>query len=119
MTAEEILEIARREIGTKETPANSNRVKYNTAYYGKEVSGGKYNWCCAFVWWCFREAGASSLFYGGGKTAYCPTLKSYCRDRHAAVPPDQPLLRPGHRLRYPHSDPVLHRGLHQRHRWHL
>ena len=77
MTAEKILEIARKEIGVKESPANSNRVKYNTAYYGKEVSGGKYSWCCAFVWWCFREAGASSLFYGGGKTAYCPTLKSY------------------------------------------
>lgn len=77
MTAERILEIARGEIGTKESPANSNRVKYNTAYYGREVSGGSYAWCAAFVWWCFREAGASSLYYGGGKTAYCPTLKSY------------------------------------------
>ena len=77
MTAEKILEIARKEIGVKESPANSNRVKYNTAYYGKEVSGSKYAWCCAFVWWCFRQAGASELFYGGGKTAYCPTLKNY------------------------------------------
>lgn len=77
MTAEKILKIARKEIGTKESPANSNRVKYNTAYYGREVSGSNYAWCCAFVWWCFREAGASELFYGGKKTAYCPTLKSY------------------------------------------
>lgn len=77
MTAEKILEIARGEIGTKEFPADSNRVKYNNAYYGREVSGSNYLWCAVFVWWVFREAGASSLFYGGGKTAYCPTLMSY------------------------------------------
>lgn len=77
MTAEKILEIARSQIGVKEHPANSNRVLYNTAYYGREVSGSNYAWCCTFVWWVFREAGASSLFYGGGKTAYCPTLKNY------------------------------------------
>lgn len=77
MTAERILEIARGEIGTKESPAGSNRVKYNTAYYGWEVQGKNYAWCAVFVWWCFREAGAPELFYGGKKTAYCPTLKSY------------------------------------------
>lgn len=77
MTADQVLAAARREIGTRESPAGSNRVKYNTAYYGREVSGGNYAWCAVFVWWCFREAGASSLYYGGKKTAYCPTLKSY------------------------------------------
>ncbi len=77
MTAEKILAIARGEIGNKESPANSNRVKYNTAYYGKEVSGSNYAWCAAFVWWVFWKAGASALFYGGKKTAYCPTLKNY------------------------------------------
>ena len=46
-------------------------------YYGREISGSNYAWCAAFVWWVFREAGASQLFYGGGKTAYCPSLKSY------------------------------------------
>ena len=39
MTAEKILEAARGELGVKESPAGSNRVKYNTAYYDKEVSG--------------------------------------------------------------------------------
>ena len=77
MTAEKILKIARGEIGVKESPANSNRVKYNNAYYGREVSGSNYPWCCAFVWWVFREAGAAELFYGGGRTAYCPTLQKY------------------------------------------
>lgn len=77
MTAEKILEIARGEIGEREFPPNSNKIKYNTVYYGREVSGSNYAWCAVFVWWCFREAGAPELFYGGGKTAYCPTLKNY------------------------------------------
>ena len=54
MTAEKILEIARLQLGIKENPPNSNRVKFNTAYYGQEVSGRAYPWCCAFVWWVFR-----------------------------------------------------------------
>ena len=47
-TAEKILEIARSQIGTRESPANSDNVKYNTAYDGREVSG-KYPWCAVFV----------------------------------------------------------------------
>ena len=77
MTAETILEIARSQLGIKENPPNSNRVKFNTAYYGQEVSGSAYPWCCAFVWWVFREAGASRLFYGGKKTASCSTLLGF------------------------------------------
>ena len=77
MTAEKILEIARLQLGIKENPPNSNRVKFNTAYYGQEVSGSAYPWCCAFVWWVFREAGASELFYGGKKTASCSTLLGF------------------------------------------
>ena len=76
-TAEKILEIARSQIGTKESPAKSDNVKYNTAYYGRQVSDGKHPWCAVFVWWVFREAGASDLYYGGDKTAYCPTLMSF------------------------------------------
>lgn len=70
MTAEKVLAVARAEIGTKEKPVN--RVKYNTAYYGRDVSGEKYPWCAVFVWWCFRQAGASELL--GAKTASCVTL---------------------------------------------
>lgn len=80
-TATNILNVARAEIGVKESPANSNHVKYNTDYYGRAVSGSNYAWCCAFVWWVFNRAGASSLFYGGEKTAYCPTLLSYHKAR--------------------------------------
>jgi len=77
LTAEKILEIARDQLGIKENPPNSNRCKFNTAYYGQEVSGSAYPWCCAFVWWVFREAGASGLFYGGKKTASCSTLLGF------------------------------------------
>ena len=79
-TAEKILEIARSQIGTRESPANSDNVKYNTAYYGREVSG-KYPWCAVFVWWVFREAGAPELYYGGGETAYCPALMSFHKNQ--------------------------------------
>lgn len=77
--AQKVLEEARRWIGTKETPAGSNNVVFNTDYYGRVVSGSAYPWCCAFVWDVFRMAGLSELFYGGKKTAYCPTVESYYR----------------------------------------
>ena len=77
MTAERILAVARGELGVTESPAGSNRVKYNTAYYRREVSGSAYPWCCAFLWWVFRQAGAAELFFGGSQTAYCPALLDF------------------------------------------
>ena len=77
MTAEKVLEIARGEIGVKESPYGSNKVKYNTEFYGSPVAGTAYPWCVAFVWWVFKQAGASSLFYGGKKTASCTVLNTY------------------------------------------
>lgn len=82
-TANEILAVARKEIGVKESPAGSNNVKYNTAYYGQEVwdgkAGGKYPWCVVFLWWVFHQAEADGLFYGGKKTASCSALMSYAQ----------------------------------------
>ena len=78
--ASDLLALAREELGVKESPANSNNVKYNTAYYGREVhdtADAKYPWCMVFQWWVFRAAGASELFYGGRKTASCGTLMDY------------------------------------------
>ena len=77
----QLLDIARAELGPKESPAGSNNVKYNTAYYGREVYDGlwdtEFPWCVVFLWWCFRQAGAAELFYGGSKTASCRQLLSY------------------------------------------
>ena len=76
-----VIDIARRYIGTKESPPNSNNVIFNTAYYGRAVSGSAYPWCAAFVWYVFREAGLSHLYFGGERTAHCNTLLTFAR-RH-------------------------------------
>lgn len=82
-TAKSLLDIARRELGVRETPMNSNNVKYNTAYYSREVYDGLWGttfaWCVVFVWWCFQQAGAAELFYGGGKTASCTALRDWAK----------------------------------------
>ena len=77
MKIEKILEMAKSQIGIKEQPANSNKVKFNTEYYGKEVSGSAYPWCCVFVWWVFKHCESSGLFYDGKKTAYCPEVERF------------------------------------------
>lgn len=83
MNAEKILEIAKKEIGTKEYPANSNRQKYGAAYGCNGVA-----WCMQFVWWCFKTAEASDLFYGGGKTASCTALMKYAKANNQWVTKD-------------------------------
>lgn len=80
-TAQDIVKIAVSQIGVKENPSGSNKVKYNTDYYGRAVSGSAYPWCCSWCWWIFKEAGASNLFYGGQKTAYCPTVETYYKNK--------------------------------------
>ncbi len=80
ITAKTVLETAIGEIGTKEKPAGSNRVKYNTWYYGAKVSGSLYPWCAVFVSWVFHRAGASKLFCGGKKAAYCPDIENYYKN---------------------------------------
>ena len=68
----------------------SNRVKYNTLYYGREVEGKNLHWCAVFIWWLFGQAGVPELYFGGGKTAYCPALLHH--HRHQKVSGD---YRPG------------------------
>ena len=48
-TTKEVLDVALKELGVKESPANSNNVKYNTWFYDESVSGSAYPWCMAFV----------------------------------------------------------------------
>ena len=77
--ASEIIALAKQQIGTSESPANSNNVKYNTAYYGRAVSGKAYAWCCVFIWWLFVQLKAAVLFFGGEKTASCTALMNYAK----------------------------------------
>jgi len=90
VTAEDILSLARDELGVKESPMGSNQVKYNTAYYGRAVSGSAWAWCCTFIWWLFKAGDASDLFYGGGKTASCTTLMKYYRVQGQIVTDPRP-----------------------------
>ena len=71
-TANKVLEIAKAEIGYKESPKNSNKTKYGKAY---GMDGQP--WCAIFVWWVFTKAGCPELFFGGEKSAYCPTIADY------------------------------------------
>lgn len=84
-TAKKVMDTAIKYLGVKEYPPDSNNVVFNTDYYGRKVSGN-YPWCCAFVWDVFRIAGASSLFYGGRKTAYCPYVETWGKSNGLTVP---------------------------------
>lgn len=63
-----LMAIAIGEVGITEYPPNSNNVKYNTWFYGHQVQGSNYKWCCAFVCWLFNQLDGGSLLPN-------PTLK--------------------------------------------
>ncbi len=66
-TADNILRVARGELGYKESPAGSNKTKYG-AWFGLDGQP----WCMMFVQWCFRQAGAQDLL--PALTASCGAL---------------------------------------------
>ena len=86
--AEKVLAVACSELGAKESPANSNNVKYNTWYYGRVVSGAAYPWCMAFVQWVFAQAGVSLPM----RTASCGLLMEAAKKSGQWVTKD---CRPG------------------------
>ena len=79
MTAEKVIQIARGEIGYKESPAGSNKTKYG-AWYG--MNGQP--WCMMFVQWCFAHAG-NPLPY---KTASCSALMRWAVEKGRWVTSD-------------------------------
>ena len=80
MTAKQIIDIAKKEIGVKEAPPNSNNVKYNTWFYGKEVSGSSYPWCATFISWLFKaEQGLCK------KTASCLDMLTWFESKGQIV----------------------------------
>ena len=76
ITADMIIEKAKSQLGTKESPAGSNKVKYNTWYYGKEVSGSAYPWCMAFVSWVFAHTEVKAKAASHNTTAAKATSSS-------------------------------------------
>ena len=87
-TVSELLGIARRQIGVKECPPSSNNVRYNTWYYGREVSGSAYPWCMVFAQFCIDQAGLTPPV----KTASCGAFLNAARKAGDAVYTD---FRPG------------------------
>lgn len=87
-TAKELLTIARKQLGICENPPNSNNVRYNTWYYGREVMGSAYPWCMVFVQWVFAQAGVKLPV----RTAGCGALMNAAKSAGCWVTTD---FRPG------------------------
>ena len=99
---EKVIAIAERELGVKESPPNSNNVKYNTWFYGREVSGSAYPWCACWVSWVFCQSGLSHLFHDGKKTASCDAIYYYALSTERFVKPED--LRRGDIVLYKFGD---------------
>ena len=82
-TTKRVLDIARGELGVKESPAGSNRTKYG-AWYGLDGQP----WCMMFIQWCFPQAGTPLP----ARTASCGELMRSARRAGCWVEKD---LRPG------------------------
>jgi hypothetical protein len=70
------LQLAITQIGVKESPPDSNQVKY-CSWYG--MTGP---WCAMFVTWCFltNKRGQSPSFVRGSRFAYVPYIVSAARN---------------------------------------
>ena len=84
--AQDVLNVMQAELGTTETGNNNNK-------YGIEYGLNNQPWCVIFQWYGFKHAGASHLFYGGGKCASCSMLFKYHKDRGQQIPLSD--LQPG------------------------
>lgn len=69
-TVNGLLKTAQKYLGKTEYPPNSNKIIFNTNFYGREVSGPAYPWCAVFVYEMCKEAGVHLPL----KTASCTAL---------------------------------------------
>lgn len=75
-TVEELLSIARAQIGVKENPPDSNSVIYNDWFWGEGTHGPDFPWCAAWVAWCFDKAGVKLPM----RTASCSKLMNAAKN---------------------------------------
>ena len=87
------LDIARRELGSTESPAGSNRTKY-----GKWLGLDGQPWCMSFVQWCFNQAGAPLPCRTGSCSALLRWYRANQPERVAQdpMPGDIVIYRFGH-----------------------
>ena len=84
MSKENVIGIARGELGVTEDPPGSNRTKYWEAY---DPAFQGQPWCVCFLWWVFRQAGEAPAFFGGGRTASCTRLLRWYREHGCTAAP--------------------------------
>lgn len=78
--AARVVGIARGEIGVKESPAGSNRVKYWDFY--RDNAGVGYQgqpWCAAFTAWVLCRAGVWAMAKDEGRFRYCPSIVAWAK----------------------------------------
>lgn len=80
-----IANIAFAEVGTKESPINSNRTKYGEWFGLNGVA-----WCAIFVSWCYNKAGSALPEIGFKKgMAGCQTAVKWFKDYGKLIDADQ------------------------------
>lgn len=99
-TLNDLLAVAEKQLGIKESPPNSNKVRYNTWYYGREVSGKDYPWCMVFCQWCFDQAKVMVPV----RTSSCSTMLDYTKRTKTYV--DRDHLHPGDLLLFNFNNPT-------------
>lgn len=86
-TKEMVIAAALAEVGIKESPANSNKVKYNEWFYGRNQSA---YWCCTFACWCFAHMRTKPE---GQYIGYLPTVTIKLKSKSVAVKDWQKFLK--------------------------
>ncbi len=80
-TAQELVAKAASQIGVKENPSGSNRVKYWDYYKEKTGVNLQSNpWCAAFVTWCMGQVGGWKVTKDEGRFRYCPSLVNWAKN---------------------------------------
>lgn len=81
MNYKKILKILEAEVGYVEGKNNDNK-------YGKDYGWNNVAYCVIFMWWAFKEAGASDYFCGGTKQASCTKVKEWAQAHNCWVTKD-------------------------------
>lgn len=105
-TGSRAVAVARSQNGVRER-GFSNRVKFNTWYYGRSVSGSAYPWCAAFTSWVYDQIGlkAGRDFPRSASVAMC---FEWYRKHGRRI--DKRKLRPGDQVRYTFSHTGIFAG---------
>lgn len=83
MSLSKIINLAKEQLSTTESPSGSNKTKYGE-WYG--VNGVP--WCVIFLCWLFNHADEKDSFYGGNKVASCTMLYQWYKEKGLTISTD-------------------------------